>query len=236
MVENKKDLGLLVKKARKIKSEKIKKRYTQKMLATDIGISQGYIGDIESGRTYPTVPVLTLIANACEVPFGFFGNADHSEIDIVQETSSASVADTVKLNRIKEFTPINILGVIRAGEPMYAEQNVIDQLGIPDNQLNHGGTYFGLLVTGDSMNNSGILDGSYVVVREQEEVENGETAVVLVDGENATVKIFYRTDTTITLIPNSSNSEHKPRMIDLTKTEVKVIGKVIMTMNIIARR
>lgn len=220
MVKNKKDLGLLVKKARKLKSEKINKKYTQQMLANDIGISQGYIGDIESGRTYPTVPVLELIANACEVPFGFFGNED--------KTDHACISDNAQLTKVDNFTLINILGEIRAGEPMYAEQNVIGQLGIPDNQLNHGGTYFGLFVKGDSMNNSGILDGSYVVVREQEEVENGETAVVLVDNENATIKVFFKTDTTVTLIPNSSNPAHKPRLIDLTKTDVKILGKVIM--------
>jgi repressor LexA len=134
-----------------------------------------------------------------------------------------------KFNKVKSFTSIPVLGIIRAGEPMYAEQNIIAHTPIPENLLNGGSEYFGLLVTGDSMNNSTIVDGSYAIVRKQDTVENGEIAVVLVDGENATVKLFYQTDTMVTLIPNSSNPEHKPRMIDLTKTEVKVLGKVVMT-------
>lgn len=76
MVLSKDELGKLVKEARKIKSEKIGKRYTQVMLADDIDKSQGYIGDIESGRTYPTFKVLSRIAEACEVPFSFFGSTE----------------------------------------------------------------------------------------------------------------------------------------------------------------
>ncbi|MGO5065559.1 MULTISPECIES: helix-turn-helix domain-containing protein [unclassified Clostridium] len=72
MVLSKDELGKLIKNARKIKSEKIGRRYTQIMLAKDINKSQGYIGDIESGRTYPTFKVLSSIAEACEVPFSFF--------------------------------------------------------------------------------------------------------------------------------------------------------------------
>ena len=72
MILSKEELGKLVKEARKIKSEKIGKRYTQLMLAKDINKSQGYIGDIESGRTYPTYKVLSDISEACNVPLSFF--------------------------------------------------------------------------------------------------------------------------------------------------------------------
>lgn len=68
----KKELGNLIKQARKIKSNKIQKQYTQKMLATDINKSQSYIGDIESGRTYPSFVILNKIAEACGVSIGFF--------------------------------------------------------------------------------------------------------------------------------------------------------------------
>jgi repressor LexA len=212
-------LGLRIKLAREYKSKKTGKDYTQEELATDIGKVRNYISNLEQGINYPNAAILLEIAKACEVPFDFFQNGEVHE----------QCVDPSKLNKIEDFTLVTILGVIRAGEPMYAEQNIVAQMPIPDNQLNHGAEYFGLLVKGDSMNNSTITDGSYVIVRRQEEVENGEVAVVLVNGEDATVKIFYKTDTAVTLIPNSNNPEHKPRMIDLTKTEAKVLGKVIMT-------
>lgn len=72
MVLSKKELGSLVKGARKVKSEKIDKLYTQKMLASDLNKSQSYIGDIESGRTYPSFILLTQIAEACGVSISFF--------------------------------------------------------------------------------------------------------------------------------------------------------------------
>ncbi|RXI42365.1 XRE family transcriptional regulator [Clostridium tetani] len=82
MVITKKQLGCLVKEARKVKSQIIGKRYTQQMLADDIGKSQSYIGDIESGRTYPTFLVLNAIATACEVPIGYFQDENRINKDI----------------------------------------------------------------------------------------------------------------------------------------------------------
>jgi SOS regulatory protein LexA len=130
-------------------------------------------------------------------------------------------------NRFRtKLMEIPVLGVIRAGEPIRAEQNIIGYEYLPED-MTVGGEYFGLKVVGDSMNNSRIYNGDVVIVREQPEVNNGETAVVLVNGEDATIKKFYKTDTTVTLLPNSSNAEHQPRIIDITKTEVRVLGKVV---------
>ena len=82
MIISKKELGQLVKKARSFKSDKCGRLYTQKMLAQDIQKSQSYIGDIESGRTYPSFVLLTSIANACEVPMNFFDPKENLDIHI----------------------------------------------------------------------------------------------------------------------------------------------------------
>lgn len=74
MILSRKELGKLIKKARKLKSEDIGRLYTQKMLATDLGKSQSYIGDIESGRTYPNFVLLAQISEACGVSISFFEN------------------------------------------------------------------------------------------------------------------------------------------------------------------
>jgi transcriptional regulator with XRE-family HTH domain len=65
-------LGELVKNARMEKHKKTGEKYTQQMLASDIGSSRSYIGDIETGRIYPGYKNLTKIAEACEVPLEFF--------------------------------------------------------------------------------------------------------------------------------------------------------------------
>lgn len=100
MVLSKEELGKLVKEARKIKSEKIDKRYTQVMLANDIDKSQGYIGDIESGRTYPTFRVLSRIAEACEVPFSFFGS---TELDFLKRIIINAYTDMPN-QEVEEFS------------------------------------------------------------------------------------------------------------------------------------
>lgn len=79
MILSKKELGELVKNARKVKSKKIGKLYTQKMLASDLNKSQSYIGDIESGRTYPSFVLLTQIAEACGVPISFFQDENYNK-------------------------------------------------------------------------------------------------------------------------------------------------------------
>lgn len=71
------ELGLLIKQARKLKSQKTKKKYSQRMLAEDIGKTQSYIGDIESGRMYPSLSVFFDIAEACEVGLSFFENKNN---------------------------------------------------------------------------------------------------------------------------------------------------------------
>lgn len=79
LVLSKKELGALVKSARKVKTEKVGKLYTQRMLANDLNKSQSYIGDIESGRTYPSFVLLTQIAEACGVPISYF--QDNEKLD-----------------------------------------------------------------------------------------------------------------------------------------------------------
>lgn len=119
---------------------------------------------------------------------------------------------------------IPILGNISAGLPLYAEQHIV---GYTTTDLNGGAEYFALRVTGDSMNAARINDGDTLIVRRQEIVENGEIAVVMVDGENATVKRFRKDGYLVTLYPQSNNPVHEPQVYDLRKTEVKVLGKVV---------
>lgn len=123
-----------------------------------------------------------------------------------------------------KYHQIPILGRISAGLPLYADEHIE---GYTLTDLNGGAEYFALRVYGDSMNALRICDGDIIIVRRQDEVEQGEIAVVLVDGDDATVKRFYSSNTTVTLMPQSTNPEHKPQMYDLSKTAIRVLGKVV---------
>ena len=82
MILSKKEVGLLVKKARQKKSENLRSKYTQTMLAKDLELSRGYIGDIENGRIYPNYILLNKIAEKCEVPFSFFSGEESNYTNI----------------------------------------------------------------------------------------------------------------------------------------------------------
>lgn len=118
---------------------------------------------------------------------------------------------------------IPILGAIAAGEPVLAEEEYGEYVELGDNGIRID---FCLRVNGDSMKDARILDGDLVFVRRQPTVENGEIAVVLIDGE-ATLKRFYQTETGIILKPE--NSQYAP--IYLSKEavrDVRILGKAVM--------
>ena len=125
------------------------------------------------------------------------------------------------------YTPthkIPILGYISAGLPLYAEQHIE---GYTYTELNGGAEYFGLIVKGDSMDAAKIFPGAVLIIRRQEQVENGEIAVVIVDDENATVKRFRRENDVVILTPQSTNPEHQTQIYNLKTTNIKIIGKVV---------
>lgn len=90
----------------------------------------------------------------------------------------------------KNLKRIPILGRIAAGVPIYAEENIE---GYTYTDLNGGHEYFGLRVRGDSMDAAGIKDGYVVIVRRQDIVDNGQIAVCLIDGEEATHETIFPT-------------------------------------------
>ena len=115
-----------------------------------------------------------------------------------------------------------LLGQIAAGAPLLAEENIEDELAVPE-PLGRGADFL-LRVRGDSMINAGILDGDVLVIRKQPDARNGEIVVALVgddEGANeATVKTFYREQSRIRLQPE--NDALEPIYAD----HVQVLGKV----------
>lgn len=116
---------------------------------------------------------------------------------------------------------IPIYGVIRAGEPIYATENIEGYDYVPEHEAKHG-DYFYLRVTGDSMIGSRIHPGDLVYVRKQSDVDNGDIAVVL-NGEDATLKRVFKTDGKIILQPD--NPKYQPKVF--TRGDIKILGKVL---------
>lgn len=102
-------------------------------------------------------------------------------------------------------TTLPLVGRVAAGTPILAEQNVEDTLTLPTSIVGDGSSFV-LRVRGHSMINAGILDGDYIVVKEQHDAHDGEIVVALID-DSATVKTFYREQGRIRLQPENDTME-----------------------------
>ena len=115
-----------------------------------------------------------------------------------------------------------VVGNVAAGEPILAEQNIVDEMPIPARFVGSGNNFI-LNVHGDSMINIGINDGDYLIVQESPEARNGEIVVALVnDGmeSGATVKRFYKEDGHFRLQPENDTME------PIIANDVTIVGKV----------
>ena len=115
---------------------------------------------------------------------------------------------------------IPILGQVAAGLPVLAQENCEGYIEFCPPKGSLRGELFALKVKGESMIEAGILNGDYVIVNRTNYVDNGEIAVVLI-GEEATVKTFYRENGYFRLQPE--NKEMEP----IITKEVYILGKVI---------
>jgi repressor LexA len=116
--------------------------------------------------------------------------------------------------------PVPIIGRVTAGEPILAVENQEGTMTLPKDFVGSGENFL-LRVRGDSMIGAGILDGDLVLVRRQDTADNGDIVVALVNGEEATVKRFFREKDYIRLQPENEHLE------PIITKELRVLGKVI---------
>ncbi|MBI4898434.1 MAG: transcriptional repressor LexA [Actinobacteria bacterium] len=120
---------------------------------------------------------------------------------------------------VSQAAGLPLVGHVAAGEPILAEQNIEEYVEVP--RIGGGDDAdFVLSVRGDSMENAGILDGDFVVVRSQQTARDGEIVVALVENE-ATVKRFFRESDHVRLEPE--NDSYEP----IRSAEAEVIGSVV---------
>lgn len=122
---------------------------------------------------------------------------------------------------VAELPKLPLLGQIAAGGPLLADQNIEDEIAVPENLRGD----FLLRVKGDSMIEAGILEGDVVVVRRAQDARNGEIVVALAGddetADEATVKRFFRENGRIRLQPENSALE------PIYAAHVQILGKVV---------
>jgi repressor LexA len=118
---------------------------------------------------------------------------------------------------------IPLVGDVAAGTDVLAQENVEELLPLPADFTGSEGRLFMLRVRGDSMIEAGILDGDYVVVRQESEARKGDIVVAGIPGDEATVKTFSRKGGKVVLLP--ANPRLSP--MELDPADVTVYGKVV---------
>jgi repressor LexA len=123
---------------------------------------------------------------------------------------------------LQRWREVPVVGRITAGLPIYAQQEWDGSL-VLDADVFRGRDLFALRVRGDSMRGVGILDGDLAVCEPRQYAADGEIVVALIDGEDATVKHFFRHSDHIELRP--ANPAYAPMRYGFSR--VLVQGKVV---------
>lgn len=186
-----------------------KKRINNVELAQILNVSESTVGKWLLKKSFPRMGLVEKMAM-------YFGI---NKSQLLEERIDGS---QLRSSGIK----IPVLGRISAGLPLYATEDIIDYEEISEEQ-NRTGEFFCLQINGSSMEPR-MTTGDVVVVRKQKNVENGEIAVVIVNGNDATVKKVKHTEEGLILIPTNPTFE----TIYYTSKEVqelpvKIIGKVV---------
>lgn len=114
---------------------------------------------------------------------------------------------------------VPLVGRVTAGQPILAVENIEETLPLPAEFVRDENCFL-LVIRGESMIEAGILDGDYVLVRQQEYAQNGDIVVALIDDE-ATVKRFFKESGHIRLQP--ANRHMDPIIV----SDVRILGKVV---------
>jgi SOS regulatory protein LexA len=151
---------------------------------------------------------------------------DFVERDIDPNEVFKSTEQKISENTVP-ILKVPVLGYIAAGQPIFAEDHIEDWIEIPNMWNLKTSEVLVLKVKGDSMIGSRIFEGDKVVVKIQPEVENGEIAVVNINGDEATLKRVKKTESgQVILWPD--NPKYEPTLVN--NENARIIGKVIQVM------
>lgn len=201
-----------------------------------IGTSRSYIHMLEKNINpstnkpiNPSIETLKLLANAMHMDLETLLKQLDNEQNIFLDENEYKKQFSIESNAFPiTDTPVSVpvLGKISAGLPLLAIENIEGYEYAPSSYIKEGFEYFYLKVQGDSMNLK-FREGDIVLVQKQDDLENDEIGVVLVNGDDATVKKYRKENDLIILEPMSTNPENHTQIYNPKETPVRIIGKVV---------
>lgn len=209
-----------------IKEYRLTHKMSMDAFSEKSGISKAYISLLEkdkhpkTGKSIaPSIQSIKQAATGMNMSFDELFSLIDGKVSITNE-------EPLKKRRTTNAVTINVLGRVAAGVPIEAMENVIDTEEISD-ELARTGEFFGLEIHGDSMEPR-MYDGDVVIVRQQDDAENGDIVIAMVNGSDATCKRLMKYAHGISLL--SLNSRYEPMMFtneEILEKPVKIIGKVV---------
>ena len=191
----------------RLKNLRKNKGLLQQDMADKIGVTKSAYGYYEQGKTTPDIVTAKKIAEILNVSIDYLlGESDYKKTKSVR---------------------IPVLGTVQAGIPIEAVQDILDYEEIEPEMVAHGDEYFALRVKGSSMEPR-MREGDVVIVRKQSDVNHDDTAIVLVNGNEATIKRVLKSEAGIMLAPN--NPAFEPKFYsnkDIKELPVVILGKVV---------
>ena len=213
----------------RLKELRIKAGLKQSELGKKVGVSASTIGMYEQGRRSPDREMLIKLSNVFNVTLDYLVDNNNIKTD---DTDLFNLKGDVRfLKKVKDSDMIKIpvLGAIRAGLPLYADENIIDYEYVHQEELVMGEETFFLEVKGDSMINARIYEGDRVRIKKQNFLEkDGDIMAVRVNGDEATLKRVYRQENGLVL--QSENPNYPPMFFPVSDIEtgyVGILGKVV---------
>lgn len=181
---------------------------TQREVASLLNITASAYSNYEQGTRLPDILMLKKLA-------AIFGVS----LDVITGDKPLNESKGIK---------IPVLGVIPAGTPIEAVEDILDYEDISEDMARRG-NYFALKVRGDSMLPT-VKDGDVVIVRQQEDAESGQICVVMINGYDATLKEIKKEPNGIWILPHNPNSDFKPSFYskeEIIKKPIRIIGVAV---------
>lgn len=176
----------------------------------DLNFSYTTFSDWVNAKKYPRIDKIEMMANYFDI-----AKSDLVEFHTIFSSTTSHSAVT-----------INVLGRVAAGIPINAVEEIIDTEEITADMAKTG-DFFGLKISGHSMEPR-ICDGDVVIVRQQPDVEDGDIAIVLVNGSDGTCKRVKKYSDSLALLP--LNPTYEPMIYskdEVATLPVKIVGKVV---------
>lgn len=214
-----------------IKQYRTEHGLSQRQMGAQCGLSTGYISLIEKEinpqtgkQMVPSLPVLNKISAGMGLTLDdLLAVCDDMDVTL-SEKDSILHSNIIPMPAMRK---IPLVGSIACGTPILAEENLDGSIEAPD----HIHADFALRCKGDSMINARIFDGDIVYIRQQESVEHGEIAAVLV-GDEATLKRVYMYDDCISL--EAENPQYKPMVYRGEEmNNIRILGKAVAFTSVI---